>query len=195
MLRAASLAALTALILSTSSALAVPIHFMTALSGAAEFPPTGSPGTGLVEVVLDTDLNTLQVKGVFSGLTGTTTAAHIHCCALPTAGVIVPAASTFPIPLGVTSGAFDLTFDTTLATTYRAAFITANGGTTAGAEAALLTALLSSNAYFNIHTSAFGSGEIRGFLVPEPVSLSIFGFGLAGLAFLRRKRRSSTARR
>jgi len=46
---------------------------------------------------------------------------------------------------------FDLTLDTEAASTYRAGFISANGGTTHGAEAAFLAALLSGNAYFNAH--------------------------------------------
>ena len=57
-------------------------------------------------------------------------------------------------PLGVTSGTYSNIYDTTLASTYRAAFITANGGTVAGAEAALFAGLLAGQAYFNIHTVA-----------------------------------------
>jgi hypothetical protein len=42
--------------------------------------------------------------------------------------------------------------------------VTANGGTTAGAEAALLAGLEAGQAYLNIHTTMFPGGEIRGFL-------------------------------
>ena len=60
----------------------------------------------------------------------------------------------------------------------------------AGAEAALLTGLDEGRAYFNIHTSEFGSGEIRGFLqtVPEPTTVALLGAGLLGLAAFSRRR-------
>ena len=56
-------------------------------------------------------------------------------------------------PLGVTSGSFMQTFDMTQASSYNPAFVTANGGTVAGAEAALLAGLHAGTAYLNIHTS------------------------------------------
>jgi hypothetical protein len=52
----------------------------------------------------------------------------------------------------------------TSAASYNPAFVTANGGTTAGAEAALLAGLEAGQAYLNIHTTMFPGGEIRGFL-------------------------------
>ena len=61
----------------------------------------------------------------------------------------------------------DQTYDTSQPGTWNAAFITNNGGSTQGAEAALAAALQDGRAYFNVHTALFPSGEIRGFLVPQ----------------------------
>jgi PEP-CTERM motif/CHRD domain len=91
----------------------------------------------------------------------------------------------------VTSGIYSMTFDLTQATTYNPAFVTANGGTVAGAEAALESALLAAETYFNIHTQNFGGGEIRGFLsaVPEPSTWAMMLIGFAGLGFAFRQSR------
>jgi hypothetical protein len=81
-------------------------------------------------------------------------------------------------------------FDLTQATSWNPAFVTANGGTTAGAEAALLAGLAADQAYLNIHTTNFGGGEIRGFLVaaaPEPGTFLLAGAMLAGILIRRRK--------
>ena len=98
-------------------------------------------------------------------------------------------------PMGLTSGSYTTPspLDLTDPATYTASFVTNfGGGTTAGAEAALLDGLNSGTAYFNIHTSEFPGGEIRGFLapIPEPQTwaLMITGFGLLG-AVMRRSRR------
>ena len=55
-------------------------NFFVNLSPLNEVPSTNSSGTGIASLVLDTTAHTLTGHIVFSGLTGTTTAAHIHCC-------------------------------------------------------------------------------------------------------------------
>lgn len=144
-------------------------RYTTTLAGSQENPPNASAGVGTSFVILDTAAHTLRVNVAFSGLTGTTTASHIHCCTAPpgNVGVATQTPTFVGFPLGVTSGAYDQTFDTTQASSWNAAFITANGGTPAGAEAALAAGLAAGQAYLNVHSTSFPGGEIRGFLAPD----------------------------
>ena len=146
------------------------------LSGANESPVVDSPGTGQVVLTYSSSDSMLRVVTSFSGLTGTVTAAHIHCCtsvAQPTAPVATMTPSFAGFPLGVTAGSYDHTFDMSQASSYNPSFITANGGTVAGANAALFAGLANGTAYFNIHTSLHPGGEIRVPLVLD----TIFGNG------------------
>src|SRR5260370_21499736 len=170
-LRFISVAALCALATQASAAILI---YDAALSGPAESPPNVSPGTGFAEVTINDIADTMRVQVTFSGLVATTTASHIHCCtALPgtgTAGIATTTPTFTGFPLGVTSGTYDTTFDMTMASSYNLAFITANGGTPSTAFVALLLGLNTGDAYLNIHSTTFPSGEIRGFLhaAPEP---------------------------
>jgi hypothetical protein len=176
-----------------SSVEATPIEFTATLSGANEVPPVASPGTGSAIVTFDFNANTMRVQVTFSGLTSGDTASHIHCCAPP--GVNAGVATTLPtftgFPSGVTFGTYDHTFDMSQGSSYNPAFVTAHGGTATSAELALYDGMLAGDSYLNIHTTNFGGGEIRGFLVaqiPEPATLALFGFGVLGLGFTARRR-------
>jgi hypothetical protein len=186
----ASITVAAALMLPAPAVHADLITFVTNLSGANENPPNASLGTGAVTIVLDTIVETLRVEATFSGLSSNTTAAHIHCCqTMPGTNQNVGVATTMPtfgalgpnpeFPLGVTSGTYDQTFNLLNSTFYNPDFVTAHGGTVAGAEAALIAGLEGGATYFNIHTMNFPGGEIRGGLpaVPGPIA----GAGLPGL--------------
>ncbi|MDP3290354.1 MAG: CHRD domain-containing protein [Methyloversatilis sp.] len=179
-----------------SPAFAQEVEYFATLSGPAEAPPNESPGTGSVTLTLDLDLRTMTIDASFSGLLGTLTVAHIHCCTAlaseGTAGVATPT-PTFPgFPAGVTSGSYMETFDMKLATSYNPAFITANGGTADSAYSVLLACHNDGKSYLNLHSSEFPGGEIRGFLapVPEPETWAMLlgGLGLIGWAARRSHR-------
>lgn len=185
------------LVLSSLSAGATRWSFEADLSGGAEFPPVASPGTGFASVLIDDVAHTMLVEADFSTLLGTTAAAHIHCCVapdapVPNAGVATQTPSFAGFPAGVTAGSYSHLFDLADAGSFNAPFVTNNGGTPTGAELALLAGLIAGEAYFNIHTTAFPSGEIRGFLarvaVPAPATALLVALGLGPLAVSSRRR-------
>lgn len=149
---------------------------------------TGATGAGSGTVVYDDVAHTLTIALIWGGTSGTSTVSHIHCCvdSPGTAGVAV---NTPGLPLGVPQGSYSATIDLTQTSSFGSAFLSANGGTAASAEAALKAQMDLGRAYFNIHTSTFPTGEIRAFLtVPEPALAGLLG--AAGLALAGRRRRA-----
>lgn len=210
--RAALLPTLAAWALAQPALAHVEVYQAT-LNGASESPANGSAGTGTATVTFDLDLYTMRVVATFSGLTGTTTNAHIHCCTATsglggdaaanlagTAGVATITPTFTGFPSGVTSGAYDRSFDMLQLGSYNATFVAAHGGTNnsdadkaAASFSALLAGVQAGQAYLNIHSSFRAGGEIRGFLapVPEPQAwaLMLAGLAVTGWAGQRRARR------
>ncbi len=160
--------------------------YTTNLSGANEVPAVASTATGTSVVTLSGD--SLSVFETFSGLVGgPAVAAHIHCCG--PIGINEAVALPFTGFPSTTSGTYSMTFDLTSSAVYTAAFITASGGTAAGAESALIASLNSGQAYANIHNATNPAGEIRGqlALAPEPGTMMLGGVALSLVAILRRR--------
>jgi hypothetical protein len=168
-----TLLAAVLMVCAVSFAHAAVFTYLTTLSGPNESPPNASPGTGIGQVDVNTTTHKMHVYAKFGppkfgGLVGNTTASHIHAATAVagtgTAGVATTTPTFLGFPLGVKLGSYDIVLDMTLASSYNPSYVTANGGTTASAEAALFAAIAAGKAYLNIHSSSFPGGEIRGFL-------------------------------
>lgn len=124
--------------------------------------------------MFDDVANTIALSVTFSGLSSAATLFHIH---VGPPGVSGPVIVNFvPFTPSATSGTI---------TGGPLAFPTAN-----------IADLFAGNTYFNIHSSTFPGGEIRGALVPipEPGTLTSTGFGVAILLVRAWKRRPNGAR-
>jgi len=151
--------------LCAAQASAVVWTFNDPMTGSQEVPANASPAFGNINGTYDDVTNVITYSMTWSGLMANTTNAHFHAAAVGVAGGVQIGPAGFP--LGVTAGSF--------------------GGShvLSGAQE---TQILSGLWYFNIHTSAFPSGEIRGQLnlVPAPGAAAVLGF--AGLLATRRRR-------
>lgn len=166
---------LSGLMAGLASASAADLFYVANLDAAQEAfhndDPQGVPpdrsGSGVGNFTL-TDTGTFSYTISYSGLSGNSTAAHIHGPAQPgfDAGVLIPLqGGTF----GSTAGSF-------------------NGSTTL--NQGQIDQLNAGLWYVNIHSGNFPVGEIRGQItaVPEPGTIALFVAAGGLLLIVRRKR-------
>jgi hypothetical protein len=129
--------------------------FFASLNGHQEAPAIHTKGTGQLKLTM-TDPNTFSYELTFSGLSGNATLAHIHF-AQPnvSGGVIVDlCGGTKPACPAAQSG--------TVTGTFTGTDVKAVQGFAAGDFAGFVDELRAGFMYANVHTTAVGSGEIRG---------------------------------
>jgi len=124
-----------------------------AFSGSAEVPPNASTGTGNGTVTLENSETTITVFMRFSGLTTNATAGHIHGPA--PAGMNAPVLFNLSPPAATSGSIPPTSFNVT---------------------PAQVADLKNSLHYFNIHSSTFPGGEIRGQINSVVVPVTLSGF-------------------
>jgi len=154
--------------------------FTVSLDGAQD-GGGGRQGSGSGTLTFDTSLNALTFNNIpWSGLSADSTLSHIHGPALPGAstGVLYDLTPTYTqVGPGIRSGTFSGTLS----------LVDGTGNFTIAQQ---VLQLEGGQWYLNIHSAAFGGGEIRGQIiaVPEPSILALLGLGAGGLLWGWRRR-------
>jgi hypothetical protein len=149
---------------------AATLLFTATMNGANERPnPVATGATGSATLTIDDVTGAWSLVGNYTGLTSTSTLAHIH----GPAGVN-----------GTASPVFDLSHGSATSGTLSGA---SNPPTVAAYNAQQITDLKNGLHYVNVHSVNFGPGEIRGQLVPIPEPAAL-GFGLLGVLLILRRR-------
>jgi hypothetical protein len=154
-----------------------PVHadeiFTATLQGAQETPPNGSTATGSGVFILNDAHTDLHFEVSWTGLVAPSTATHFHNGPPGVAGAIVR-------PIGADEGFIAGTTSDSVSGDW-----TTTDPVHAQLTPALVAELEAGNIYYNVHSTQFPGGEIRGQLgpspAPEPSTLILFGIGGAGL--------------
>jgi hypothetical protein len=127
------------------------VELRAVISQAQEVPPTGSPASGNAIMFYNVATNTFDLLVSINGMTNAPSASHIHEAA---AGVNGPVVTDLGGASAYTRTGNNLT------ATFR----------DVRHQGAPL-ALLQGRAYYNIHSTQFPGGEVRGQLIAQPVRL------------------------
>jgi hypothetical protein len=116
------------------------VYFTSSMNGASEVPANGSTATGNATASFDKTTKILSLTMSYSGVTATNM--HIHKAPAGVSGAVLFGIGTTPFasPINYSSPALS-----------------------AGQEDSLMNNLY----YLNIHSAAFGAGEIRGQLLKQ----------------------------
>lgn len=179
----------TVLLMASSQFATAATNFTASLTGDQEVNPVVTNASGTATLTLNDLQNSLSMTISLTGLdldgnqtpgddSDNVTGLHIHAA---------PAGLNGGVVFGLISPNNDLDGDLVIdpvAGTLTSVWDGLEGNGTTLADQ--LANLLSEGLYFNVHTVGHAPGEIRGQIVPEPMSLSLLGLG--GLALLRKRR-------
>jgi MYXO-CTERM domain-containing protein len=173
---------LYSLALATAATVCSGQNYVGNLTPGQEAPDPGTrTGSGIFNMTLTG--TTLNITGDFGGLSGTFRDAHIHAAALPgvNAGVLYGLASQITLSTDLKSGTINATVQ-----------LVDNANNRGFTVAQQLEQLNGGLWYFNVHSSTFTGGEIRGQInpVPEPSTIALGVLGLGALTLWRARRRA-----
>ena len=167
-------AIVVAVALASSSVAQAQTSFTAFLNGAQEVqtPSVVTQAFGNGTVLMNAARTQITINLTFSGLLGPITMAHIHNGAFGSNGAPIVDIFSLITPSGTGGSIMNAVLNINMAQA---------------------NVLLAGNGYFNIHTSAFPNGEIRGQInvVPEPSTYLLMATGLVGVMMLVRRRRAS----